>query len=472
MNPALLQAKLTPTGTLTALVQAPVVLTYLDGLGVKVSDSVAKADAQKRGIADPADSTLEIIKLATAISLAQSDGKLTDADAQALTQQLQALNDRRQPALRHVQPADRVGRAHARPAGSSPHNRRRSDRRPARAGRHVAPRRARPALARRLGGRRRRHGAPGPQPRRAARGGGRRARASPSRRSVTPPRRRWPGAWSTSPPPSRSSGSARPTATRGCPTPWPPRCRGSRCPRTSRWSSGRGTCRAAGCSTSSPPWTGCARPAAAPGTPSRPTRAWRRTSSRRPTRCCTPSRAATARHLAEELGDVLLQVVFHARVAEEAGARRPSTSTPSPGCSSTSWCAATRTSSPTATPRRRPRSSRRGSGSRRQEKEADADGGGGYAADLLHGIPASLPGDLAAEKVLARVRRRDLTPTPDAVARLEQARAALAAAEVEVRAALADLAASIAAPPPPNPPTPSDARRRRASPRRDWRSTP
>ena len=77
-----------------------------------------------------------------------------------------------------------------------------------------------------------------------------------------------------------------------------------------------------------------------------------------------------------------------------------------------------------------------------QEKVAGADGGGGYAADLLHGIPAGLPGDLAAEKVLARVRRRELTPAPDAVARLERARAALATAEADVRAALADLAAS------------------------------
>ena len=66
--------------------------------------------------------------------------------------------------------------------------------------------------------------------------------------------------------------------------------------------------------------------------------------------------------------------------------------------------------------------------------------GGGYAADLLHGIPTSLPGDLAAEKVLARVRRRGLTPEPDAVARLEQARAALAGAEVAVRQALEEVA--------------------------------
>ena len=92
MDPALLQAKLTPSGTLTALVQAPVVLTYLDGLGVKVSDTVATLDAQRRGVAKPSGSTLEIIKLATAISAAQGDGKLTDADAAALTDQLKALS--------------------------------------------------------------------------------------------------------------------------------------------------------------------------------------------------------------------------------------------------------------------------------------------------------------------------------------------------------------------------------------------
>ena len=80
------------------------------------------------------------------------------------------------------------------------------------------------------------------------------------------------------------------------------------------------------------------------------------------------------------------------------------------------------------------------------EKAGDAGGGGGYAADLLHGIPPSLPGDLAAEKVLARVRRRDLTPTPDAVARLEQARAALAGAGADVRAALAALASTVDTP--------------------------
>jgi hypothetical protein len=91
MNPGLLQDKLTPTGTLTALVQAPVVLDYLSDLGVKVSESVALADAQQRGVRDPSDSTLEILKFASAIGMAQNEGKLTDTDAQALTQKLQGL---------------------------------------------------------------------------------------------------------------------------------------------------------------------------------------------------------------------------------------------------------------------------------------------------------------------------------------------------------------------------------------------
>lgn len=92
MDPQLLQAKLTPTSTLTALLQAPVVLPYLADKGVVVSDSVARQDASKRGIDDPSDSTIEIIKLASAISTAQSDGALTDTDSVALTQKLQALD--------------------------------------------------------------------------------------------------------------------------------------------------------------------------------------------------------------------------------------------------------------------------------------------------------------------------------------------------------------------------------------------
>ena len=46
----------------------------------------------------------------------------------------------------------------------------------------------------------------------------------------------------------------------------------------------------------------------------------RPTPSRKPTRSPTPSRRATWRALKEELGDLLLQVVYHARMAEEEGA--------------------------------------------------------------------------------------------------------------------------------------------------------
>ena len=92
MKPQLLQEHLTPSGTLTALIQAPVVLGYLRGKGVIVSDSVARQEAQRRGIADPSSSTLEILKLASAVLSAQSSGKLAEGDAAALTEQLQALD--------------------------------------------------------------------------------------------------------------------------------------------------------------------------------------------------------------------------------------------------------------------------------------------------------------------------------------------------------------------------------------------
>ena len=91
-------------------------------------------------------------------------------------------------------------------------------------------------------------------------------------------------------------------------------------------------------------------------------------------------------HLAEELGDVLLQVVFHARVAEEAGAEAFDIDTVAgllvdklvrrhphvfaDGDAST------------------PGRGRAGVGADQGPGEGrDADGGGGYAADLLHGIP-------------------------------------------------------------------------------------
>ncbi len=90
MDPALLQEQLTPSGTLTALVQAPVVLDYLAGKGVVVSDSVASREAADRGVAEPSEGTLQVIKLASAISAAQQSGQLTEADGQALSEQLRS----------------------------------------------------------------------------------------------------------------------------------------------------------------------------------------------------------------------------------------------------------------------------------------------------------------------------------------------------------------------------------------------
>jgi hypothetical protein len=90
MEPALVQEALTPSGTLTALVQAPVVLDYLGQKGVVVSDSVALREAQRRGLTEPGEPTLEIIKLANAITTAQQSGQITEADAAALSEQLSA----------------------------------------------------------------------------------------------------------------------------------------------------------------------------------------------------------------------------------------------------------------------------------------------------------------------------------------------------------------------------------------------
>lgn len=90
MDPALVEQQLSPSGTLTALVQAPVVLSYLGTKGVVVSDSVATREAQRRGIRSPSDATLEIIKLASAISSAQTSGTFTADDGVALSEQLSA----------------------------------------------------------------------------------------------------------------------------------------------------------------------------------------------------------------------------------------------------------------------------------------------------------------------------------------------------------------------------------------------
>jgi hypothetical protein len=92
MDPALLQEPLTPTGALTALVQAPVILDYLDGKGIVVSESIATREATERGIARPSEDTLSIIRLATSITAAQQSGQVTEEDGAAITELMQALD--------------------------------------------------------------------------------------------------------------------------------------------------------------------------------------------------------------------------------------------------------------------------------------------------------------------------------------------------------------------------------------------
>ncbi|QIM21693.1 MazG family protein [Phycicoccus sp. HDW14] len=135
------------------------------------------------------------------------------------------------------------------------------------------------------------------------------------------------------------------------------------------------------------------------------------------------------RLLAEELGDVLLQVVFHARVAEDAGEDGFDVDTVA-GLLVDKLV------------RRHPHVFADGDASTPEEVEQEwerikgEEKAGAYAEDLLHGVPGSLPPELAATKVLARVRRRGLGVEATALAELEASRVALAAAEERVRTAL------------------------------------
>jgi len=91
MDPALLKDKLTPSSALTALIQGPVILDYLASKGVVVSETVAREDAKQRGIEDPSDGTLEVIRLANSLSTAQQNGALGQGEAVELTQKLTSL---------------------------------------------------------------------------------------------------------------------------------------------------------------------------------------------------------------------------------------------------------------------------------------------------------------------------------------------------------------------------------------------
>ncbi len=147
--------------------------------------------------------------------------------------------------------------------------------------------------------------------------------------------------------------------------------------------------------------------------------------------------ADDAHHLAEELGDVLLQVVFHARVAEDAGEQAFDIDTVA-GLLVDKLV------------RRHPHVFADGDAStpaeveqaweRIKASERSVAGAEGDDDDLLHGIPPTLPGALVADKVLARLRRRSLSPAAASLADVEAARTALAEAETRLREAVTGLA--------------------------------
>ena len=149
--------------------------------------------------------------------------------------------------------------------------------------------------------------------------------------------------------------------------------------------------------------------------------------------------AGDAHHLAEELGDVLLQVVFHARVAAEradgfdiddvAGhlvdklvRRHPhvfadgeaAVDVVSPEQVEAAW----------------------------ERIKAGERGDRADEADLLQGVPTHLPVALAADKLAARVRRRGLVTDAAVEAELARALADLEAAEEHARESLRLLALS------------------------------
>lgn len=98
MQPPLFQAALTPTDTLTTLLRAPVATDYLAEKGFVASDSLARQAAAERGIVDPGEGTIEVIRFATAISEANSEGAFGDAEnielSEALRQQDVEVNPR------------------------------------------------------------------------------------------------------------------------------------------------------------------------------------------------------------------------------------------------------------------------------------------------------------------------------------------------------------------------------------------
>ena len=155
-------------------------------------------------------------------------------------------------------------------------------------------------------------------------------------------------------------------------------------------------------------------------------------------------------HLAEELGDVLLQVLFHSRVAEESPEAPFDIDDVAGGL-----VAKLVRRHPhvfgdvdAATPEEVEENWERIKADERAAGSADGVDGGYAAVGLLHGIPASLPALLAADKVLARLARAGADLDADGAGGIgaellglvARARSEGISAETALRATLAELA--------------------------------
>ena len=82
--------QLTPQATLMYLVQAPTLIDVLAEKGAMVSDSVATRFAQDRGVRDPGDGTVQVIRSLAAQSTAQNGGQWAGEDQVAFNETLAA----------------------------------------------------------------------------------------------------------------------------------------------------------------------------------------------------------------------------------------------------------------------------------------------------------------------------------------------------------------------------------------------
>lgn len=92
MQPPKTQEPITPSAALTVLVQAGPALRFLEGKGIVASRTVAVQEAQKSGVSDPSDGTIEVLRFIDALDQAQNSTQLTAEDQAAFSK---AIADQR-----------------------------------------------------------------------------------------------------------------------------------------------------------------------------------------------------------------------------------------------------------------------------------------------------------------------------------------------------------------------------------------